>query len=562
MTRGAAAGVLLGATACGLPPLAAPRSDRVENALIPAGNLTGNPSFEVDVSGWFPWNATVARVVLDAGAPDGVAIARVSYASALAFSLDDAPDTVPSATAGRIYQASAWVRAGSPSSVGKLCELAVRERDPTSTNIVHVWQGFGALTSTFQHLVSYGEVMTSGDGIDVYVFHNDGGSGDAMDVDAVTLVDVTDTSIGLIADDFESGALSGPQTPWKTVFAQPGNSWSVDRAAAHRGQLGARFVDTTTTGSRASEGQLLAPLQRLTGDLYARFWVRLTLSGTDSLYISAFASDVPYDLAEVEVDAPSLQVATTGFDSSSVWSQSAASSQLTNAAWHLVEFALTGAGTASGGRKLWVDGTLWAEQSGLSFAGPNGEVASFDLGEPWSENRASQGTYDFDDVRVSLAPPASSLTVGVAAGAMLGSCVPVTVGLVDSSGRPASAPYPVTVDLSVALIASRFYGDERCATPVPGAVIDTDTRSATVYLRADTAGSAWIYASQLDFLSGSAPLTVVDDTGPKGSPPQGERVGCGCTDAGSLSAIAWAALALISRRRRSARPSPRPRPAR
>jgi hypothetical protein len=82
----------------------------------PPGNLVANPSFEVNTTGWAGFQGTVVREV-QAGAPDGGAVARVARTSGVYFTID-AGDNVAS-TAAATYTATAWVKAATASSIGK-----------------------------------------------------------------------------------------------------------------------------------------------------------------------------------------------------------------------------------------------------------------------------------------------------------------------------------------------------------------------------------------------------------------------------------------------------------
>src|SRR5581483_8899510 len=116
--------------------------------------------------------------------------------------------------------------------------------------------------------------------------------------------------------------------------------------------------------------------------------------------------------------------------------------------WHLVEAALTGAGTSAGSRMLWVDGALVANDGPFDFRGV--EPFQLSLGAPWLGDRSLAGTLSFDDVRISAEPPASRLAVS--SGELVeGVCGAIEVSLIASpqpTGAPApsaAAPYDVEV---------------------------------------------------------------------------------------------------------------------
>ncbi len=97
------------------------------DAPIPEGNLTANASFEGDTEGWDFFEADIASVPA-ADAPAGERVARVTWVGAPEeYSIDDDPETVASSKAGRIYTASAWVKASDANNGKPIC-ISLRER--------------------------------------------------------------------------------------------------------------------------------------------------------------------------------------------------------------------------------------------------------------------------------------------------------------------------------------------------------------------------------------------------------------------------------------------------
>jgi hypothetical protein len=101
--------------------------------------------------------------------------------------------TVPSATAGAKYTASAYVRAGSnsPSSVGKPIHLVLREKTPQG-NIVRDTSGpTVSLSNSWQLLTANATVLTSGDSLGMRVQQDNAGQGNAFDADVMVLATVS-----------------------------------------------------------------------------------------------------------------------------------------------------------------------------------------------------------------------------------------------------------------------------------------------------------------------------------------------------------------------------------
>ena len=155
-------------------------------SVIPAGNLTANPSFEAGTTGWGPYQATVARVA-GTTLPDGAFFARLTQTAGGFFALDDAPDTVASATLGSTYQATAYLRAGSASAVGKTAVLRIREMTPAG-ELVSEFSGAVTLTNAFQPVSVFSTTRAAGDRVEVYAGVLAAATGDALDLDAVSLV--------------------------------------------------------------------------------------------------------------------------------------------------------------------------------------------------------------------------------------------------------------------------------------------------------------------------------------------------------------------------------------
>jgi phosphatidylinositol-3-phosphatase len=156
------------------------------SAVIPAGNLTPNPSFEgTSLAGWSSWQGTLSRVALS-NAPDGSHVARITSAGS-DYSLELDPAVV-STTAGVKYFASAEVEAASADAVGQPVQLTVRERNSGGSWVAQT-SANATLGTSFRRLSVTATVKHSGDRLDLYVYV---AGGSAFYADVVTLT--TDTS--------------------------------------------------------------------------------------------------------------------------------------------------------------------------------------------------------------------------------------------------------------------------------------------------------------------------------------------------------------------------------
>lgn len=156
-------------------------------------NLLANGSFEGSLSGWSHYQAALSQA---SDGVDGAGAALVTFTSGTGtYSLYTSPSAVTGATAGDVYQATAWVRSDVP---GRTTCLKVRELNgstevttgasPVCITATSAWQQFPTLSYTVQQ---------SGDILDVIVFARSPVTGDSFEADGVSLVKpsaVTDTT--------------------------------------------------------------------------------------------------------------------------------------------------------------------------------------------------------------------------------------------------------------------------------------------------------------------------------------------------------------------------------
>ncbi|WP_395813000.1 glycoside hydrolase family 16 protein [Archangium minus] len=218
------AALLTGALGCVDDAPSQPLEPR--RAELAESNLVSNPSFETGTAGWASWQGTLLRETSTA-APGGSYVARVTRSTGTLYSLDDSPDTVPSAVAGTRYEASASVAAGSSSAVGKPLVIVLRERNASGA-IVSVWESEPvSLKTTFQTLSVQATVQQTGDTLDVYLLQDNAVAGDAFLADAVNLQKVSTEPVLLWSDEFDgpAGSLPNPAV-WNL---ETGGMWDHGR---------------------------------------------------------------------------------------------------------------------------------------------------------------------------------------------------------------------------------------------------------------------------------------------------------------------------------------------
>ncbi len=158
--------------------------------LIPPGNLTSNPSFETDTNGWGASPQTTLTRVVTASAPDGNAVARISANNNRPYiSLDDSPYTLSGIVAGRALRARAQLAAVPGGAVGKSGELSIREVTPTYAFVADASQTLPLSTAFTQFTIDH-TTTAAGNLIEIYVALINPSTGDAMDIDEITLVDL------------------------------------------------------------------------------------------------------------------------------------------------------------------------------------------------------------------------------------------------------------------------------------------------------------------------------------------------------------------------------------
>ncbi len=156
-------------------------------AAIPAGNLIPNPSFESSMSGWNGWQSTRSRVALS-NAPDGNYVAKAAQRMGTAFTINDSPASVQSATAGATYTATAYLASASSASNGEPGYVDLREYH-SGSDVQDKYSGAVALASgRFQQATTSLQPKYAGDVIYTILEQVSAGLGSAFYADAISLV--------------------------------------------------------------------------------------------------------------------------------------------------------------------------------------------------------------------------------------------------------------------------------------------------------------------------------------------------------------------------------------
>jgi hypothetical protein len=166
---------------------------------LPSRNLTKNPSFELDTSGWGTRHGTLTRAAT-AGAPHGDFAVKVSAStgSTMAF-VSDCPVgiacSVASTTAGATYVASAYVRAVSGSWIGSPfagpVTIVLSEYAPNGVLLNETVGETVTPTSSFRRLAVAARAKASSHVIGVRLQQSRPAVGDAFLADLITLAEAT-----------------------------------------------------------------------------------------------------------------------------------------------------------------------------------------------------------------------------------------------------------------------------------------------------------------------------------------------------------------------------------
>ncbi len=318
----------------------------------------------------------------------------------------------------------------------------------------------------------------------------------------------------VFADDFETGTLLTSEVPagrWASLDdATPQEQLRSSAAAAHRGAFGARVTDAITGADNLSV-HLYHPEPARTGPYYVRMWVRMVSTNNFNVYLATTHSPASNNCShELEFSAVQGRLNSAGW-ALGVYSSDATTTAL-GTAWHLIEWGMTGIGTATTRRRAWVDGALQADSTVNTTGASIGELM---LGEYWGDT-AWQGTIDYDDFRASTVPPASHFSLTTAASVEAEACVTVTLSLRDSVSNALSpAPYAVVASADVTGAVDTFL-DGACLTQGATWSLPAGQSTGTFSYRPRAPGSITAGAAHADFLP-LTPLAVTVTAKPNGA---------------------------------------------
>jgi hypothetical protein len=369
----------------------------------------------------------------------------------------------------------------------------------------------------------------------------------------------------VVADDFESSVLPVPGGAWSAVVQEPAVTLAESPLAAHRGAMGLRVTDSTDAGAaNGPESFVQFVLQPdFSGKVYfARGWFAVGVSnpGTGSVDVLQLTADAgngqPVPIAAFRLSFTNNQLQSVGTDATGATTADNLGPLPAVDTWHLLETWTEGFGTDGGSRQTALDGVKFNAHN-MDFTGLAlddlrvGEVAN---GGPddWS------GILNFDDVRTSLAAPASRLALSAGGTSVTaGTCVAANAGLTLSGGGAGPAPYAFAPNLTNTDTSGRFFDNAGCAAGGPPASFDAGDSAVGLWVRFGQAGAFQLGASYPDFLPASplafdvapAPDAGTPDAGSEGDagvmpdagPPNGLvwRAGCGCgaTPASSVAVL-------------------------
>lgn len=316
-----------------------------------------------------------------------------------------------------------------------------------------------------------------------------------------------------LQDDFEGPFLSSgsPAGLWH-LYNPTANTAVPTPEAAHRGSRGLRHTDIVSAepspGSGGPQLAVIHDFEASSDRWYVRTWIRtndpsFTTNGDRTVLNLKSHVFSPPHICELRLTGSEQRVVLGGFNARGSYSEVQAAREVAAGVWHLVELAVENVGTQQGRCVLWIDGALAAERTALDWTG--GVVDQLDFGQPYSLDRSFTGTTDFDDLRLSRRPNATSLAVEVPWVPQVEGCLPVKLRLLDAAGTAAPAPYPLDVVVAVEGVEAPLFSDASCLEPSATARFDTGEIEAVGYLRPLGEGRMVLRAAHPDFLS-AAPI--------------------------------------------------------
>ncbi|MGA9523435.1 MAG: MYXO-CTERM sorting domain-containing protein [Myxococcaceae bacterium] len=312
----------------------------------------------------------------------------------------------------------------------------------------------------------------------------------------------------VFSDDVETGGA------WDEVTPGPAsNAIQATSEAAHRDTYGIRHTDLDASAGGV-QGVVIYKFVPVQGRVYGRFWFRHTPQSTRGNLLVFRIAGVE---AEIRIEHPVPPAEPTGASwelagrqgDAGTFVRAGAGPKVKVGEWELIELAVEGMGTANGKLTLFVDRQQVVSRSDLDFRDAMYVAGAVVLGGQWSDRPEFKGVSDFDDVRVSVEPPASRLGLSVAAAPEdVSNCVPLAVSLHDTPADDAApAPYDVEVRLVDVKDAGTFHADATCGTAIAQTIIPKDSTTTTVYFASEAAGTFELRAEHDDFFPGVLELT-------------------------------------------------------
>lgn len=253
----------------------------------------------------------------------------------------------------------------------------------------------------------------------------------------------------VLADTFEGRSDVFTGSPWGYVFSGEGVI-ALSPLAAHRGDAGLRLIDTTANAGSDVGSKLDNPdLGVAPAASWARMWMRVVQvdQADDVIVLQLGRGGTGPAGRQQQIFVNGYEVASDGFVAGGLVTTLR---YPLDAGWHLLELGWEGVGTSAGARELFVDGAPVGRDEGLDFSWPQ-TLQELNVGETYAD-LPFRGVIDFDDVRLSYAPPASRLTLAPGSGQLtVGRCSTVTLVLTDSHGQVVDGGAPTALKAGFAL---------------------------------------------------------------------------------------------------------------
>lgn len=355
-------------------------------------------------------------------------------------------------------------------------------------------------------------------------------------------------------DDFEGLTLENTATPpgqWSFNQSFGNSSLAPRGVAAHRGDQGVRFFDTTTLAEDGTEARLTGIWGSRVPHFVGRAWVRtsaMTNDGEDFVMnINTDWGGGRFAFATLLFRVPgyTLSLESNDDNAARTLTELPAAMKLAPGTWHLVELSVSGMGTTSGCIRAAFDGVAGAEKCGLPLTQTKQPQAG--VGLVWQAPRIATGFIDMDDVAFSDGELASTMTFSpLSLDAATGDCVELTATAASTWGG--SAPWPFAEVVPVAG-AFALFSDSACSKAADGLTLTRGATNAKVFVKPLSPGTQSVRVLPLSVLAGPLPEWNVSGAAISDAPLEQS---CGC-DAGGAGLLGALALLRAATGRRAAR---------